>query len=60
MPTPWPPFSDDCLLPEGYFESQRALFESINSWAMTRGYAFITQRSIKKKNGHSTVIYACN
>lgn len=53
-------FPDDCLPPEGYFESRNALFESINLWATTRGYAFTTQRSTREKNGYSTVIYACD
>ena len=53
-------FPDDCLPPEGYFESRKALFESINSWAKLRGYAFTTQRSTKVKNGTSRVIYACD
>jgi len=53
-------FPDDCLPPEQYFESRQALFESINTWAKPRGYAFITQRSTKEKNGTSTVIYACD
>lgn len=53
-------FADDCLPPERSFESRQALFESINSWAKPRGYAFSTQRSTKEKNGTSTVIYACD
>ena len=53
-------FADDCLPPEGHFESRKALFESINAWAKPRGYAFTTQRSTKEKNGSSTVIYACD
>lgn len=53
-------FPDDCLPPERFFESRQALFESINSWAKPRGYAFITQRSTKEKNGTLTVIYACD
>ncbi|KAJ1577963.1 hypothetical protein NDA14_004056 [Ustilago hordei] len=53
-------FPDDCLPPKCYFESQEALFESINSWAKPRGYAFTTQRSMKEKNGTRTVIYTCN
>ena len=36
----------DCLPPEGgYFESQQALFELINSWAKLRGYAVIIHGS---------------
>ena len=53
-------FADDCLPPEGHFESRQALFESINSWAKPRGYAFTTQRSTNEKNGTLTVIYACD
>ncbi len=44
-------FPDDCLPPEGFFESRQALFESINAYAKPRGYAFIIQRSIREKNG---------
>ena len=51
-------FPDDCLPPECYFDSQQDLFKSINSWAATRGYAFITQRSTQEKNGFSTIINA--
>jgi len=53
-------FPDDCLPPEAVYESREALFESINLWAKTRGYAFVTQRSTKEKNGNCTVIYGCN
>ena len=53
-------FPDDCLPPEGFFESRQALFESINAYAKPRGYAFTTHRSTKEKTGLSTVIYACD
>ena len=53
-------FADDCLPPEGHFESRQALFEAINLWAKPRGYAFITQRSAKEKNGFLRVYFACD
>lgn len=53
-------FPDDCLPPECHYESRKALFVSINSWAATRGYAFTTQRSTKEKKGNQTVVYACD
>jgi len=53
-------FPDDCLPPERHFASREALFESINLWAKPRGYAFVTQRSTKEKNGTLRVIYACD
>ena len=44
-------FPDDCLPPEAIYESRKALFTSINAWAITRGYAFSTGKSTKEKNG---------
>jgi hypothetical protein len=54
------PFPDDCLPPEGEYESREALFEAINAWAATRGYAFITGRSTKEKTGRRTITYMCD
>lgn len=48
------------LPPEQYYDSREALFVSINTWATTRGYAFIARRSTKEKNGKSTITYACD
>ena len=53
-------FSDDCLPPEGFFETREALFESINAYAKPRGYAFTTQRSIRAPSGFSRVFFACD
>ncbi|RYO85590.1 hypothetical protein DL764_009150 [Monosporascus ibericus] len=53
-------FPDDCLPPEGFFESREALFESINTYARPRGYAFITRRSTREKNGYLSVVFACD
>jgi hypothetical protein len=53
-------FPDNCLPPEGFFESRKALFESINLYAKPRGYAFITRRSTREKNGYLSVIFACD
>ncbi|RKK65642.1 hypothetical protein BFJ69_g16107 [Fusarium oxysporum] len=54
------PFPGDCLPPEGEYESREALFEAINAWAATRGYAFITRRSTKEKTGRRTITYMCD
>ena len=51
-------FQDDCLPLEGLFESHDDLFKSINSYAEPRGYAFVTQRSIREKNGFLKVYFA--
>ena len=53
-------FPDDCLPPEGFFESRQALFESINAYAKPRGYAFTTKRSTRERNGFFSVIFACD
>ena len=53
----WP---DDCLPPEAYFESRQALIQSINAWALPRGYAFVMKKSVKERDGRTTVTYACD
>ena len=53
-------FPDNCLPPEGFFKSRDDLFQSINSYAESRGYAFTTQRSTREKNGFLRVYYACD
>ncbi|KAL2137775.1 hypothetical protein VTI28DRAFT_8314 [Corynascus sepedonium] len=53
-------FPDDCLPPEGFFETREALFGSINAYAKPRGYAFTTQRSVREKTGLLTVFFACD
>ena len=53
-------FPDDCLPPEGEYESRDALIKAINIWASTRGYAFITGRSTKEKTNRRTITYACD
>ena len=53
-------FPVDCLPPEDFFESREALFKSINSYAKPRGYAFITRRSTREKNGYLSVVFACD
>jgi len=52
----WPP---NCLPPEAIFESREALFRSINTWASSKGYAFVTLRS-KREGGCLKVVYACD
>ncbi|KAL2259431.1 hypothetical protein VTK26DRAFT_6895 [Humicola hyalothermophila] len=37
-----PRASNDCLPPEGFFETREALYQSINAYAKPRGYAFTT------------------
>jgi len=54
------PFPDDYLPPESEYESREAIFEAINAWAATRGYAFITGRSTKEKTGRRTIPYMCD
>ncbi|KAI8710713.1 hypothetical protein NCS52_01552300 [Fusarium sp. LHS14.1] len=53
-------FPVDYLPPEGEYESREALFEAINAWAATKGYAFITGRSTKEKTGRRTITYICD
>jgi len=53
-------FPDDCLPPEGVYESRHALFRSINTWAAARGYAFSTSKSTKEKTGRTTITFACD
>lgn len=48
------------LPPQQNYDSKEALFISINTWAMARGYAFISRRSTKEKNGKHTITYACD
>ena len=48
------------LPPQQNYGSKEALFTSINAWAMARGYAFISRRSTKEKNGKYTITYACD
>lgn len=53
-------FPNDCLPPEGNYESRDALFKAINVWAEPRGYAFTTGKSTKEKSGRQTVTYSCD
>ena len=53
-------FPDDSLPPEGHYESRDALFNVINAWASTRGYAFTTGKSTMEKTGRRTVTYVCD
>jgi hypothetical protein len=53
-------FPDDCVPPEGDYESRDALVKSINAWAAPRGYAFVTGRSTKEKTGKQTITYKCD
>ena len=53
-------FPDDCLPPEAEYESRNMLFKAINAWAATKGYAFVTKRSTREKNGRITAVYACD
>ena len=53
-------FLDDCLPPEGFFETRDALFELINAYVKPRGYAFITQRLIHGPSGFLRVFFVCD
>ncbi|KAJ3551452.1 hypothetical protein NPX13_g11359 [Xylaria arbuscula] len=55
-----PLFPDDCLPPEGNYNSRAALLEAINAWAAPRGYAFVTGRSTKENSGKLTITYSCD
>ncbi|OBS16675.1 hypothetical protein FPOA_12711 [Fusarium poae] len=46
-------FPADALPPEDQYESREAAREAINSWAKSRGYAFVTGRSGKTPNGRT-------
>jgi len=53
-------FPDDILPPEGDYDSRKALFDSINSWAISRGYAFTTGKSVRTSNGRVKIFFACD
>jgi len=53
-------FPDDCLHPEGEYDSRETLFKEISAWAKTRGYAFVTRRSKKESTGKLTITYSCD
>jgi len=50
----------DFLPPEGDYESRDALFNAMNKWAATRGYAFTTGKSTTDRNGRRIATYACD
>ncbi|KAM5513587.1 hypothetical protein FOXYSP1_04554 [Fusarium oxysporum f. sp. phaseoli] len=53
-------FPDDCFPPEAEYNSRDELVTAINSWAATRGYAFITRKSTTKTSGRKILTYACD
>src|SRR5689334_12101855 len=54
-------FPDDCLPPEGQFDSRESLLASINAWAAPRGYAFTTGKSTRDpRSGRRTITFACD
>jgi hypothetical protein len=53
-------FPDNCLPPEGEYESRDAVCKAINAWAAPRGYAFINGRSTKEETGRHTITYLCD
>lgn len=55
-----PSFPDDCLPPEGNYNSRAALLQAINAWAAPKGYAFVTGRSAKESSGKLTITYSCD
>jgi hypothetical protein len=48
------------LPPLATYPSKEALFEAIQSWSKSHGYAFITQRSKRLGSGLQRVQYACD
>jgi hypothetical protein len=40
-----PSFPDGCLNYEGEYQLRNAVFQAINTWVKTKGYAFTTVRS---------------
>lgn len=46
--------------PEATLPSRDALFQYINNWALTRGYAFTNGKSTVEKSGLRTVTYSCD
>ena len=55
-----PLFPEDCLPPEGEYDSREALHAAINAWATLRGYAFAIGRSRKTFNGRQQVVFSCD
>lgn len=53
-------FPDDCLPPEGDYDTRDALLAAINAWAIPRGYVFTTAKSTKERSGKRTVTYICD
>jgi hypothetical protein len=53
-------FPDDVLPPESDYDSRKAVFDHINSWARPRGYAIITGRSSKTSNRRVKVTFTCD
>ena len=48
------------LPPLAIYPSRKALFEAIQSWSRSRGYAFTVQKSRKLPSGYQRVQYACD
>ena len=48
------------LPPLAIYPSRKALFEAIQSWSKSRGYAFTVQKSRKLPSGCQRVQYACD
>jgi hypothetical protein len=64
-PLPPPPPIDAlhallALPPIAIYPSKEALFEAIQDWSKTRGYAFVISRSTRLKSGRQKVNYACD
>ncbi|KID83172.1 hypothetical protein MGU_09535 [Metarhizium guizhouense ARSEF 977] len=53
-------FPEKCLPPEDEYESREELLTAINTWAATRGFAFIARKSTTKSSGRRIVTYACD
>ncbi len=53
-------FLNDCLPPEGSYNSRDTLLKAINAWVALRGYAFVIGRSTKENSGKLTITYLCD
>ena len=60
--SPPPTDASDALAlpPLATYPSREALFESIQSWAKARGYAFTVGKSKRVRDGRQKVYYACD
>ena len=60
IPAPPPPPTILALPPLATYATKEALFEGIQKWAKSRGYAFTIQRSVTTGSRRKKVYYACD